>query len=83
MGNRFSIIAEEAARSGLDGYDADSGFKNAMVTGSVSYRLDDAWTLTALAASGRLFSQAADSPIVDHEGDRNQFLGGLLVSYLF
>jgi MipA family protein len=83
MGNRFSINAGEAARSGLDEYDADSGFKNAMVTGTVSYRFTEAWSLTGIAAYSRLFSQAADSPIVDDEGDENQFLGGLLVNYAF
>src|SRR4051812_34166178 len=38
MGNRFSINAGEAARSGLDEYDADSGIKNAMATGTLTYR---------------------------------------------
>ena len=83
MGNRFSINAGEAARSGLDEYDADSGFKNAMVTGTVSYRFAEAWSLTGIAAYSRLFSQAADSPIVDDEGNENQFLGGVLVNYSF
>ena len=83
MGNRFSINAGEAARSGLDEYDADGGFKNAMVTGTVSYRLAEAWSLTGIAAYSRLFPQAADSPIVDDEGNENQLLGGLLVNYSF
>jgi outer membrane protein len=54
-----------------------------MVTGTVSYRLTEAWSLTGIAAYSRLFSQAADSPIVDDEGNENQFLGGLLVNYSF
>ena len=83
MGNRFSINASEADRSGLDEYDADEGFKNAMVTGTLSYRFTEAWSLTGLAAYSRLFSQAADSPIVDDEGNENQFLAGLLVNYSF
>lgn len=83
MGNRFSINARESAGSGLDGYDADSGVKNAMVTGTASYRLAEAWSLTGLVAYSRLFSEASDSPIVDDEGDENQLLGGLLVNYSF
>ena len=83
MGNRFSINAGEAARSGLDEYDADSGVKNALVTGTATYRFTEAWSLTGIAAYSRLFSQAADSPIVDDEGDENQFVGGLLVNYSF
>ena len=83
MGNRFSINAGGAARSGLDEYDADSGFKNALVTGTATYRFAEAWSLTGIVAYSRLFSEAADSPIVDDEGDENQFLGGLLVNYSF
>ena len=75
--------ASEAARSDLDEYDADSGIKNAMVTGTVSYRFAEAWSLTGIAAYSRLFKQAADSPIVDDEGDENQFLAGVLVNYSF
>ena len=54
-----------------------------MVTGTVSYRFAEAWSLTGIVAYSRLFSQAADSPIVDDEGDENQFLAGLLVNYSF
>jgi outer membrane protein len=54
-----------------------------MVTGTLSYRFTEAWSLTGLAAYSRLFSQAADSPIVDDEGNENQFLAGLLVNYSF
>jgi outer membrane scaffolding protein for murein synthesis (MipA/OmpV family) len=83
MGNRFSINSGGSARSGLDEYDADSGVKNAMVTGTASYRLTEAWSLTGIVGYSRLFSEASDSPIVDDEGDENQFLGGLLVNYSF
>ena len=83
MGNRFSINAGGAARSGLDEYDADGGFKNALVTGTASYRFAEAWSLTGIVGYSRLFSEASDSPIVDDEGDENQFLGGLLVNYAF
>jgi MipA family protein len=83
MGNRFSINAGGAARSGLDEYDADSGFKNALVTGTATYRFAEAWSLTGIVGYSRLFSEASDSPIVDDEGDENQFVGGLLVNYSF
>jgi outer membrane scaffolding protein for murein synthesis (MipA/OmpV family) len=83
MGNRFSINSGGAARSGLDEYDADSGFKNAMVTGTATYRFTEAWSLIGLAAYSRLLDDAADSPIVDDQGDANQFLGALMVNYSF
>lgn len=83
MTNRFSIDGNEAARSGLDEYDADSGFKNAMLTGTLTWRFTGKWSLTGFAAYSRLFSEASDSPIVDDRGDENQMLGGLLVNYTF
>ena len=84
MGNRFSINSGGAARSGLDEYDADTGFTNARVTGTVTYRFTDAWSLVGLAAvTAELLGDAADSPIVEDQGDDNQFLGALLVNYSF
>jgi outer membrane protein len=83
MGNRFGINADEAARSGLDRYDADSGFKNVAVNGTATYRFSQTWSVTGLVGYSHLLSQASDSPIVDDRGDENQFLGGILVNLSF
>jgi len=83
MSNRFGITSGDAARSGLDQYNADSGFKDVMLTGSATYRLGESWSLTGLAGYSHLFKQASDSPIVQDRGDDNQFLGGILVNYTF
>jgi MipA family protein len=83
MSNRFGVSASEAAGSGLDQYNADSGFKNALINGTATYRLGETWSVTGVVGYSRLFSQASDSPIVDDRGDENQFLGGILVNVSF
>jgi outer membrane protein len=83
MSNRFGISGSDADQSGLDQYDADAGFKNATITGSLTYRLAERWSVTGLAAFSRLFGDAEDSPIVDDRGDANQLLGGVLVNFTF
>ncbi len=83
MSNRFGISGSDADQSGLDQYDADAGLKNATITGSLTYRLAERWSVTGLAAFSRLFGDAEDSPIVDERGDANQLLGGVLVNFTF
>jgi outer membrane scaffolding protein for murein synthesis (MipA/OmpV family) len=83
MENRFGVGGEDAARSDLDSYDADEGFKNATVSASLTYRLATSLSLTGVAAYSRLLDDAEDSPIVDDRGSANQLLGVLLLSYTF
>lgn len=83
MSNRFGIDAGDAAASGLDAYDADEGFKNAQVGGSLTFRMSESLSLTGVAAYSRLLGDAEDSPIVDDRGSTNQLLGGLLLNYAF
>jgi outer membrane protein len=83
LDNRFGIGSQDAQRSGLGRYDADAGFKNATLTGSLSYQLNPAWSVTGLAAFTRMLGDAEDSPVVDDRGEPNQLLGGVLVNLLF
>jgi outer membrane protein len=83
MSNRLGISSGDAARSGLDEFDADSGIKNGAITTSITYVLGRAWSLTGLAGYSRLFNDAEDSPIVDDQGDANQVFGGALINYSF
>jgi outer membrane scaffolding protein for murein synthesis (MipA/OmpV family) len=83
MENRFGISGGDPDRSGLDTHDADEGFKNASVSGSLTYQLSQKLSLTGLAAFSRLLGDAEDSPIVDDQGSANQLLGGVLLNYTF
>ncbi len=83
MGNWFSVNQRDAARTGLDSYDADEGFKDLTLGGSVNWNFVGAWSLTGIATYTRMLGDAADSPIVDDAGDANQFRAGVLVNYKF
>jgi outer membrane protein len=83
MSSYFGIDADDAARSGLDQFSADEGFKDVGVGGSLTWRFLEHWSLTGLATYTRLLEDAADSPVVDDRGDENQFLAGALINYQF
>ena len=83
MSSYFGIDAADAARSGLDQFSADEGFKDISVAGALTYRLFERWSVSALANYTRLLEDAEDSPVVDDAGDENQFFAGALVNYRF
>jgi outer membrane protein len=83
MSSYFGIDAADAARSGLDQFSADEGFKDIGFGGSVTYRLFERLSVSGLASYTRLIDDAADSPVVDDAGDENQFVAGALINYRF
>ena len=83
MSSYFGIDAADAARSGLDQFSADEGFKDVSFGGALTYRLFERWSVSGLASYTRLLGDAADSPVVDDVGNENQFFAGALVNYRF
>lgn len=83
MQSLFGVTAAQAARSGRSPYRARSGFKDAGLTLFGAYRLTDSWAVTGVAGYKRLLGDAADSPLVAGDGDADQFIGGLGLSYHF
>jgi outer membrane protein len=83
MSSYFGIDASDAARSGLDQFSADEGFKDVSFGGVLTYRFFERWSVSALANYTRLIDDAADSPVVDDVGNENQFFAGALVNYTF
>jgi outer membrane protein len=83
MSSYFGIDAGDAARSGLDEYNADEGFKDASVGATLTYRFLGNWSVAATGLYTRLIGDAEDSPVVADRGDENQFVAGALVSYRF
>jgi outer membrane protein len=79
----FEIDPANAARSGLSTFDADSGLKDVGLNLTVSYKPWEHWGFMGLARYTRLLDDAEDSPVVDDEGDANQFSAGILVFYNF
>ena len=83
MSSYFGIDAADGARSGLDQFNADEGFKDVSFGGALTYQLFERLSLSALANYTRLIDDAEDSPVVDHAGDENQFFAGDLVNCRF
>jgi outer membrane protein len=83
MSDYFGIDADDAARSGLDQFDADAGFKDAGVDLALGFGQGKGWQASLIGRYRRLLDDAADSPIVDDEGDQDQFFAGVLVGYRF
>jgi MipA family protein len=83
MKSYFAIDAANAAASGLDQHKTDEGFKDVNFGGAITYRFLENWSVAAVGTYARLLNDAADSPIVDDVGDKNQFFGGTLINYHF
>jgi MipA family protein len=83
MESYFGVSAANAARSGLDQFNADSGIKDAKLSLNLDYALFDAVSLGFAASYSRLFNDAKDSPIVSDRGDENQFFAGTTLGYRF
>lgn len=83
METYFDVTPEGAAASGLPVYGAEEGFYQLGSSLGFTYSLTDRWGVFGLVSYRRLIGDAADSPIVAIEGDENQFLGGLSLSYQF
>ena len=83
MSSYFSIDAGDAARSGLDQFSADEGFKDVSFGGSLSYRFLERWSASVTGLYTRLIDDAEESPVVDDVGDENQLFGGFLINYRF
>ena len=77
------IDEKNSLKSGLDTFKADSGIKDIGLTVPVLYSPWDHWSIMGVAAYKRLLDDAEDSPVVDDEGDKNQFVAGALLVYRF
>jgi outer membrane protein len=82
MSSYFGIDAADAARSGLDQFNADEDFKDVSLGGALTYQCERL-SVSLLANYARLIGDAADSPVVEEVGDENQLFGGALVNYMF
>ena len=79
----FDVDAADSARSGLSTYDADGGLKDVGLSLRAHCSPYEHWSFTGLVGYKKLLDEAADSPVVDDEGDENQFMGGFMVTYEF
>ena len=83
MEEYFGVDGSDAASSGLPPFDADGGIKDYGLGIGADYKFNKTWGLIAGLNYYRLTGDAEDSPIVDDEGDKNQFKAALALSYKF
>jgi len=83
MDTYFGVSSKDAARSGLSRYNADGGLKDWGLSLTGNYSINKSWGLMGSAGYSRLMNDAEDSPLVNDEGDENQFKGTIAVTYAF
>ncbi|NRA30838.1 MAG: MipA/OmpV family protein [Parvularculaceae bacterium] len=79
----FSVSSADALASGLGPYEAASGVRDYNASLAVIYQLSDRWSAVGYTSYRRLTGDAADSPIVDQEGDPNQIIAAFGLGYAF
>jgi outer membrane protein len=81
MSTFFGVRAADSAQSGLPAYDADAGFRDVRLTLGLLVPVTGHWLVGAGVMFMRLIGNAAESPIVDDAGSRDQISGGVGVAY--
>ncbi|HVJ00775.1 MAG TPA: MipA/OmpV family protein, partial [Sphingomonas sp.] len=79
----FGVNAREAAATGLPTFTPEGGVSAAGATVGAIYQFSPRWGVQGYAKYDRLISDAARSPVVRAFGSRDQFSGGLALSYTF
>lgn len=75
MNSYFGIDSSEAAASGLNYYQPESGFKDISARIRASYRITESVTVLGAVGVTHLLGDAADSPLVEKETQPMAFLG--------
>ncbi len=79
----FGVTPAESARTGLAAYRPGGGVQAVGATAGFLKQLDKRWGLYSYAKYDRLVGDAARSPLVRVHGSRDQFSGGLALTYTF
>jgi outer membrane scaffolding protein for murein synthesis (MipA/OmpV family) len=83
MSTYFGIDGADAARSGLDTYNADAGIKDIGLDIGVDWKFWEGLSARGIVSISQLVEDADDSSPVTDEGSETQFFGGVLVIYKF
>jgi outer membrane protein len=79
----FGVTAPEAVRTGLAAYRPGGGLQAVGATAGFLKQLTRRFGLYSYAKYDRLVGDAAESPVVRAHGSRDQFSGGLALTYTF
>ena len=79
----FGILPADAVASGLPASNPGGGIHAVGAAASFETQLGPRWGIATYAKYDRMVGDAADSPIVRQLGSRDQFSGGLALTYTF
>jgi outer membrane protein len=78
----FGVAPADAMASGLPAYDPGGGIQAYGAAASFLTQLGPRWGIYSYVKYDRLTGDAADSPLVRQLGSRDQFAGGLALTYI-
>ena len=81
MDTYFGVNSGNVGSSGLSSYDADAGLRDFRVPLMAIFSFSESWHVGGGVIYTRMLGNAADSPVVDDRGSKNQFYAGLGVAY--
>lgn len=79
----FGITPGDSAASGLRAHDPKGGVQAVGMTAGYLHQLSPRWGIATYARYDRLTGDAAESPVARTLGSRDQFAGGIALSYTF
>ena len=79
----YSVTPAQSIASGLPAYDAGGGVQSVGATAGFIKQLSERWGIYTYAKYERLVGDPADSPVIAAYGSKDQFYGGLAVTYTF
>ena len=81
METYFGVDPGNAARSGLSLFRADGGLRDVRVPLMAIFSFSENWHVGGGVIYSRLLGDAADSPVTDDRGSKNQFFVGAGLAY--
>lgn len=81
MKTYFGVNNGNRGSSGLQNYSADSGVKDLGINVVANYTPWKQWGIMGVFSYKTLLNDAKDSPVVDDEGNNNQFVLGVMATY--
>jgi outer membrane protein len=81
MDTYFGVSGADAARSGLSPFKAGSGLRDVRVPLMAIFSFSQNWHVSGGVIYSRLLGDAADSPVVDDRGSKDQFFTGVGIAY--
>jgi outer membrane scaffolding protein for murein synthesis (MipA/OmpV family) len=79
----FGVTPAESVRTGLAAYRPDGGIQSVGATAGFLTQFTKRWGIYSYAKYDRLIGDAGRSPVVRSFGSRDQFSGGLALTYTF